>query len=187
MKKTISSSRLFVSMLLLAAALSFVIPQPALAATSKKVTVSLTAKAKTKTVTLAKGQKLRIKAKSGATAVGYTKLNIKYLAGKSLVSINRIGLLTAQKAGTCRLSLRSKAGKKAILKVVIKKPASQTVSKKAGSSSSTTASASYVWLSATGSKYHRINNCGRMNPARATRVSLSSAVAQGYDACSKCF
>ena len=44
-----------------------------------------------------------------------------------------------------------------------------------------------VWLSETGSKYHSIPDCGRMNPNNAWQVSRSSAEAQGYGACKKCF
>ncbi len=63
------------------------------------------------------------------------------------------------------------------------------------SSSSSTSSSSLsndsgggmVWLSATGSKYHSIPDCGNMNPNTARQVSRSSAEAQGYDACSKCW
>ena len=44
-----------------------------------------------------------------------------------------------------------------------------------------------VWLSATGEKYHSINNCGRMNPDKATSVSLEYAISQGYEKCEKCF
>lgn len=44
-----------------------------------------------------------------------------------------------------------------------------------------------VWLSATGSKYHSIPDCGNMNPNKARQVSRLSAEAQGYDACSKCW
>ena len=44
-----------------------------------------------------------------------------------------------------------------------------------------------VWLSATGDKYHSINNCGRMNPDKARQVSLEDAVNQGYGPCSKCY
>lgn len=43
-----------------------------------------------------------------------------------------------------------------------------------------------VWISATGSKYHSIPNCGRMNPANAYQMSLSDAQANGYGRCSKC-
>lgn len=48
-------------------------------------------------------------------------------------------------------------------------------------------SGAMVWLSATGSKYHSIPDCGNMNPNKARQVSKSSAEAQGYGACSKCW
>ena len=44
-----------------------------------------------------------------------------------------------------------------------------------------------VWISETGSKYHRFNDCGKMNPDRATQISLSRAQQLGYEACSKCY
>lgn len=44
-----------------------------------------------------------------------------------------------------------------------------------------------VWLSATGEKYHRIPNCGRMNPDKARQISLSDALSKGYEACNKCY
>ena len=43
-----------------------------------------------------------------------------------------------------------------------------------------------VWLSATGEKYHSINNCGRMNPNKARQVTLEQAKSMGYEPCSKC-
>lgn len=43
-----------------------------------------------------------------------------------------------------------------------------------------------VWLSATGSKYHKINNCGNMNPNRARQVPLSEAIVN-YKQCSDCW
>lgn len=54
---------------------------------------------------------------------------------------------------------------------------SNTVSSEVGTS---------VWISATGSKYHSIPNCGRMDPSRATQMSLSEAQSRGYDACKNC-
>ena len=44
-----------------------------------------------------------------------------------------------------------------------------------------------VWISATGSKYHSIPDCGNMNPDKAYQEPLSQAQAQGYEACKKCF
>lgn len=43
------------------------------------------------------------------------------------------------------------------------------------------------WLSATGSKYYSINNCGRMNPSKAYQVTERAAIAQGYEKCQKCW
>ena len=54
-------------------------------------------------------------------------------------------------------------------------------------SSSNDSSGGMVWLSATGSKYHSIPDCGNMNPNNARQVPRSSAESQGYDACSKCW
>lgn len=44
-----------------------------------------------------------------------------------------------------------------------------------------------VWKSATGDKYHSINNCGRMNPAKATQITEEQAINQGLGKCSKCW
>ncbi|MDU1279916.1 MAG: hypothetical protein E6342_14835 [Clostridium sp.] len=44
-----------------------------------------------------------------------------------------------------------------------------------------------VWLSATGAKYHRINNCGNMNPNKARQVTRDSAISSGFEACKKCY
>lgn len=48
-------------------------------------------------------------------------------------------------------------------------------------------SGSMVWISATGEKFHRINDCGRMNPQKAYQMTVDAAVANGYDACEKCY
>mgnify|MGYP002674380092 FL=1 len=44
-----------------------------------------------------------------------------------------------------------------------------------------------VWISATGSKYHSINNCGSMNPDRATQITRKQAEEMGYSACKLCW
>ncbi len=44
-----------------------------------------------------------------------------------------------------------------------------------------------VWLSETGTKYHRINNCGRMNPAKARKIKCEDAVSRGYGRCKNCY
>lgn len=44
-----------------------------------------------------------------------------------------------------------------------------------------------VWISATGLKYHCINNCGQMDPDKARQVSLENAINMGYEKCSNCY
>lgn len=43
------------------------------------------------------------------------------------------------------------------------------------------------WKSETGSKYHSINNCGRMNPNKATQITIEEAERQGLERCTKCY
>ena len=44
-----------------------------------------------------------------------------------------------------------------------------------------------VWKTATGSKYHSINNCGKTNPANATQITEAEAIREGLGKCSKCW
>ena len=44
-----------------------------------------------------------------------------------------------------------------------------------------------VWQSETGSKYHSINNCGRMNPSKAIQITETEAINRGLGQCSKCW
>ena len=59
--------------------------------------------------------------------------------------------------------------------------------KQTASSQSQDNTTDMVWISATGSKYHRINNCGRMNPDNAKQVTREQAVSMGMEACKKCY
>ena len=49
------------------------------------------------------------------------------------------------------------------------------------------ASETWVWISATGSKYHSRPDCGNMNPDRAYEETLSDAIDEGYSRCSNCW
>ncbi|MGG7176395.1 hypothetical protein ACQPU1_02300 [Clostridium paraputrificum] len=44
-----------------------------------------------------------------------------------------------------------------------------------------------VWKTATGTKYHRTNNCGNTNSSNATQVTIGTAQSQGLSPCKKCF
>lgn len=48
-------------------------------------------------------------------------------------------------------------------------------------------SGNLVWKSATGKKYHRIPNCGTMNPDKADQMPLNEAELSGLEPCGKCF
>lgn len=48
-------------------------------------------------------------------------------------------------------------------------------------------SSGMCWKSATGDKYHSINNCGRMNPNKATQLTIEQAESMGLTRCSKCW
>jgi len=43
------------------------------------------------------------------------------------------------------------------------------------------------WKSATGSKYHSINDCGRMNPNKAKQITVAQAEKMGLEPCAKCW
>lgn len=45
----------------------------------------------------------------------------------------------------------------------------------------------YVWIPATGQRYHCRPDCGRMNPNTAREVTISEAESQGYTPCGNCY
>lgn len=49
------------------------------------------------------------------------------------------------------------------------------------------ASETWVWISATGSKYHSRPDCGNMDPSRAYEETLSDAIDDGYTRCQNCY
>lgn len=51
----------------------------------------------------------------------------------------------------------------------------------------TNAKEKYVWISATGTKYHSRNDCGRMNPNTAEKISEVEAEKRGFAKCSRCW
>lgn len=70
-------------------------------------------------------------------------------------------------------------------------PEKQAVSSSTGSSAVSEHNASgvsgLVWVSATGSKYHSIPNCGKMNPQKVHQETIEQAQAHGLTQCSKCW
>lgn len=103
-------------------------------------------------------------------------------SNNKIASVSRKGVVKAKRKGTCKITA-TVLGKKYSCKVTV-----NTAPKRSNGSSvaSQKVQTSYVWLSATGTKYHRIPNCGRMNPNTARQVSLAE-VAGRYAPCSNCF
>ncbi|HAV01219.1 MAG TPA: hypothetical protein DCW47_08550 [Lachnospiraceae bacterium] len=44
-----------------------------------------------------------------------------------------------------------------------------------------------VWKTETGTRFHKTNDCGNMNSETAARITVRDAVAQGLEACEKCY
>ncbi len=89
---------------------------------------------------------------------------------------------TSKSTSTKKSTSTSKKSTSSKTKDATKKAA---VSKQSSAASNETKDAT-VWISATGTKYHSKNNCGKMNPDKATSMSESDAKAAGFSACSKC-
>lgn len=132
---------------------------------SKKYTCSIkvvTASITRKSVTIESGRYIKLSIKNANASVAWSSSN------KSVASVNKSGVVTAHKAGTCTIY-----GK--MNNVVYK--CSVTVKAK---------QQQMVWVPASGKKYHSIPNCGNMNPNTAKKISLSEAIKKNYQPCSKC-
>lgn len=154
------------------------------------------------TVTYPPVSSISISADSDSLYVGNTlKLRINYVPNKvkddsiewqssdsKIASVDDNGLVTGVSAGVVTITATSVNNKKASIKLTVENAPVVTRSSGGSSSggSSSGGSGEMVWLSATGSKYHSINNCGKMNPNKATQVTLEYAIQHGYEACSKC-
>lgn len=75
-----------------------------------------------------------------------------------------------------------------------KKPSNSTNNNNKGNSSSNSnqivdkePQGGKVWISATGKKYHNKPDCGRMNPNKASQITVSEAKSKGLVPCTKCF
>lgn len=153
-----------------------------------------------KSVTLTKGQKFTLKLKG-------TNQKIKWSSSrKDIVSVNSKGIATAKKVGKATITA-TVLNKKYKCNITVK--AKQTDSKPSNTDSDSNDNnsnnnnsnnnnsdtdsgnedpvTSYVYISPTGTRYHSISNCGRMNPNTATKLTEQEAINKGYTKCSKCF
>ena len=147
--------------------------------------------------TLLKGRTLDLR-----TGVGPASANNKTVSWKSsntsVATVSPTGTVTATGKGTAVItcSARDGSGVKATCRITVTAPApAPAPTKSTGDSGGSGDSGSggggsggdYVWISATGSKYHKRNDCGTMNPNNASRVTTEEARNRGLEPCRKCF
>ena len=119
-----------------------------------------------------------------------------------MLAITKKGTLTARKAGQTKITCKIGSKKKTIT-VIVKKTAAKksdipsqsepedsresNAEPAPAADSSSSTDATYVYISATGGKYHKKNNCGTMNPDKATKLTVTEAEEKGYTPCKICF
>lgn len=146
---------------------------------------------------------ISITANSDTLYVGETlKLHVNYVpnmvkndsidwksSDSKIASVDEYGLVTGTSAGVVTITATSVNNKKASIKLTVENVpvVTRSLGGSSSGSSSSNGSGEMVWLPATGSKYHNKNNCGKMNPNKATQVTLEYAIQHGYEACSKCY
>ena len=74
-----------------------------------------------------------------------------------------------------------------IVQTKVSEQTSAPASTQVSNSASSQVSESQVWISSTGEKYHSIPDCGRMDPSKASQLSLDDTLSRGYTPCSKCY
>lgn len=105
----------------------------------------------------------------------------------SVVSVNKKGKITARRTGKAIITAKVNGVKykcKVTVKARSKKSSGQSSGKSSGQASSSGVNG-YVWIPATGSKYHSSASCSGIHSPR--QVSISQAISMGYSACKKCY
>ena len=105
----------------------------------------------------------------------------------SVVSVNKKGKITARRTGKATISAKVNGVKykcKVTVKARSKKSSGQSSGKSSGQASSSGVNG-YVWIPATGSKYHSSASCSGIHSPR--QVSISQAISMGYSAYKKCY
>lgn len=127
-----------------------------------------------KTVKLNKSSMTLYVGSSSQLKVRNTNKKVKWSSSKSSVAtVTQGGKVKAKKQGSCKVTAKV-SGKNHVCKITVKKKTSTTKKH-----------ITYVYVTDTGSKYHRAGCRYLWNSKR--KVSLSSAKSFGYTACSVCW
>ena len=126
---------------------------------AKKIQLS-----KTK-VELSVGEKVTLKLKNS------TASDVKWSSSKkSIATVTSKGKVTAKKAGSATITAKHD-GKKYTCNVTVKSPEDTK----------------WVYLTATGSKYHKTDNCGTTDTSQTRLVTEDEALDLGFEKCRKCW
>lgn len=118
-------------------------------------------------LTLYVGNTAKLKVKNNHKKVKWSS------SKRTVATVTQAGKVRAKKRGSCNVTAKV-AGKKYVCKVTVKRKASKTKKH-----------VTYVYVTDTGSKYHRAGCRYLWNSKHKTK--LSSAKAWGYSACSVCW
>lgn len=133
-----------------------------------------------RSITLNKGERSRFR--TSLTGKGTVWESQK----PDIASVSETGLVTALNAGSCKIYATTRQARRYIFHVTIR-PVNPAPGYNPAPVNPAPAQPSMVWLPATGVKYHKIPNCGFMDPDRATQVSYEEAVRRGYGPCQICY
>ena len=116
-------------------------------------------------VELSVGGKVSLKLKNATAAdVVWSTSN------KSVATVSSKGKVTAKKAGSVTITAKYD-GKKYKCKITV----------------TDTNDSNYVYITETGSKYHKVNDCGTTNSSKTTKLTEDEAKSMGYEKCKKCW
>lgn len=140
------------------------------------------------------GESYKLKVTGTTQKIKWTSSN------KETATVDSFGKVTALETGTCyiKASILNKIYKcKVTVKENEKQPSNSENETETSDETNDTDdtndndtsnnATSYVYVSATGSKYHRIPNCGSMNPSKAIKMTEQEAINKGHSKCTKCF
>ena len=124
--------------------------------------------------------------KSYSVKAGKTKkLSVKYAAGDkikkwksgntSVAAVNKKGKVTAKKAGTAKITVTLKSGKKATCKIKVTQAKKKNAKKKTAKKTVTRSSGGKVYWTPNGSVYHKSADCPTLSRSRTIK---SGTIAQ---------
>ncbi len=129
-------------------------------------------------ITMKKGRQSRF-------STSLTRGAIWESSNPDIASVSESGQVTALKEGSCKIYATTRQARRYVFHLTVRPV--PVYNPAPVNPVPAPALPSVVWLPATGEKYHRIPNCGNMNPDRATQVSYAEAVQRGYQPCQNCF